>query len=537
MEGPSSTTTSSPGSSRINIHSSPDAAEISHNVLRSDIESLRHVYGSLQLKHAEAEENLAMLQHQMDECADHNARLSREVAQTTRERDSFRDQVRCLETNLREKEEEYSQKIDVEMGEKEGLKKEMEDFRERVQKLELEREGINSSMIESLESLSSTRDCLSRVLEGLEEENDETSVKESEGIDVKSGLGEESRALLEEVRMVSRLATEVEIRIDKYKESKKKEKRELENSLVSLTEENRDVNKLLRIAILEKESLEKKLKGRVPLLPFGLQKVGFGFMMGANTNEPATESTGANTVTKSTGVNTGTKSDSSECEEEIVSLASTVERIMKNLRLEITQLRKSLEESRSDTERLQCLTEKQAKEIAENKLYIKELEDRERVLAQNVEELSTEIKETEEEVARWKNACELEVEAGKKEIEERDKVVDALKQELQRTKTALDIANGKLRLKEELASAAMTAQAAAERSLQLADNRAIELRQRTEELTRHIEEQEKRERSSRKARRICWPCQFFKFIIGSNTSSTRVETVKRMLPEMHALLN
>lgn len=36
----------------------------------------------------------------------------------------------------------------------------------------------------------------------------------------------------------------------------------------------------------------------------------------------------------------------SECEEEVVSLASTVEKMMKNLRLEITQLRKALEESR-----------------------------------------------------------------------------------------------------------------------------------------------------------------------------------------------
>ena len=34
-----------------------------------------------------------------------------------------------------------------------------------------------------------------------------------------------------------------------------------------------------------------------------------------------------------------------------------------------------------------------------------------------------EIKEAEEEVARWKEACELEVAAGKNEIEERDKVV------------------------------------------------------------------------------------------------------------------
>lgn len=41
-----------------------------------------------------------------------------------------------------------------------------------------------------------------------------------------------------------------------------------------------------------------------------------------------------------------------------------------------------------------------------------------------VEELLSEIKATEEDVARWRKACELEVEAGKFEIEERDKVVN-----------------------------------------------------------------------------------------------------------------
>jgi len=37
-----------------------------------------------------------------------------------------------------------------------------------------------------------------------------------------------------------------------------------------------------------------------------------------------------------------------------------------------------------------------------------------------------EMKAAEEEVARWKKACELEVEAGKVEIEERDKMVKIL---------------------------------------------------------------------------------------------------------------
>ncbi|CAL5341594.1 unnamed protein product [Camellia sinensis] len=65
-----------------------------------------------------------------------------------------------------------------------------------------------------------------------------------------------------------------------------KEKRELENSVASLTEENRDINSLLRIALVEKEAVEKslnKLKGnnneqkRVAILQIaerGLQKVG-----------------------------------------------------------------------------------------------------------------------------------------------------------------------------------------------------------------------------------------------------------------------
>ncbi|KAI4383119.1 hypothetical protein MLD38_008995 [Melastoma candidum] len=166
-------------------------------------------------------------------------------------------------------------------------------------------------------------------------------------------------------------------------------------------------------------------------------------MMGAGVGNAEQQT--VDTSTMSSAASTGSKSDGSEGEEEVVSLASTVERIMKNLRNEISQLRRSLEESRSDNERLQSLTSKQAQEIAENALYIKELEERERLLAENVEELLSEIKETEAEVGRWREACELEVEAGKNEIEERDKV-----------------------LKDDLVSAAMVAQEAAERSLELA---------------------------------------------------------------------
>ncbi|MED6121123.1 hypothetical protein PIB30_027333 [Stylosanthes scabra] len=408
--------------------------------------------------------------------------------------------------------------------------KEGEHLNERVVEKE-ERNGL----VLVLKALEEIKDCLSRVAEGLEgEENDATYVKE-----LSEEPESESKELMQVLKLVSRHAREVETRVEKQKELRKKEKRELESSLISLTEENRDVSKLLRIALLEKEALEKRVKGneqnkRMPLLQiaeFGLHKVGFGFMMGAGT---ATE----DTCQENTSASAGTKSDSSDCEQ-LVSVASTVERIMKNLRLEMTNLRRSLEEARSERERLQCLTEKQGREIAESKQYMKELEDRERVLGHNVEELMMEMKEAEEEVARWKEACELEVEAGKNEIQERDKLVGALKQELQRTKSSVETWKGKLRIKEEVAAAAIAAQEAAERSLKLADKRAVELRQMIEQLNKQLEEADKRERTGTRPTRFCWPWQEAmdrkaeneSVTMKKKVSSCDVEALKKCLEE------
>lgn len=115
--------------------------------------------------------------------------------------------------------------------------------------------------------------------------------------------------------------------------------------------------------------------------------------------------------------------------------------------------------------------------------------------------------------------------------------VTIIQQELEKTKTALEISNGKLKLKEDLAAAAMAAQAAAEKSLQLADNRAAGLRERIEELTRQLEETDSRERSGmRMIRRICWPWRAFK-VNPANGAAARFPNVRRMLPEMQSLLH
>ncbi|MFQ6664799.1 hypothetical protein Gotur_031790 [Gossypium turneri] len=516
---------------------SSTVSPISDHDLFAQLESLRHDYHALRSKSSSMEESLRLLQQQRDEAIAQTAALTEKVHESSVERDFLRRQVEEFEVILRENEEGFAKKIDEESKAKVELEEKLEFYRGKVEELESETKVGNELFEKSLDSICSVKESLVEIIEIL---NDEKEVTENvDGKSEKMELeDEELWNFAREVGTVLKLAREANSKAYEFKEARKKEKRELEASVVSLTEENRDINSLLRIALVEKEAVEKnlnKLKGnteqkRVALLHIaerGLQRVGFGFMMGSGSNEQATESSGAFTTS------IGSKSDGSECEEEVVSLASTVEKIMKNLRLEISQLRRSLEESRSDTERLQSLTEKQAQKLEENTLYIKELENREMVLAQNVDELLMEIKETEAEVARWREACELEVEAGKKEVEEREKLVVILKQELDKTKTALEISNGKLKLKEELAAAAIAAQAAAERSVQLADSRAVGLRDRIEELTKQLEEAEGKERSRRKVRHICWPWEILKM----NITNTRAQNGKRMLPEMQAFLH
>ena len=74
----------------------------------------------------------------------------------------------------------------------------------------------------------------------------------------------------------------------------------------------------------------------------------------------------------------------------------------------------------------------------------------------------------------------------------------------------------------------MAAQAAAEKSLQLADSRSIGLRERIEELSKQLEEAERRERTNRGVGCICWPWRVFK--------ANATNNVRRMIPEMQSFL-
>ena len=290
-----------------------------HDDLRADFESLRESYLSLQSKSAETEETLTVLRCERDEAVNHSSDLTKLVDEISREREPLRGKINELEASLKEKEDEFAKKLEEEVRKTEELKNEVEVSRERVMELETEIKERSDYLSKSWDSFRSAKESLMRIIESIDEEKVETTgVEERELASVESELGEE-------IMEMTRLVSEAEAKVSEYKEMRKKEKRELDNSVVSLTEENRDINTLLRIALVEKEAVEKslnKLKGnndqkRVAILQIaerGLQRVGFGFMMGGGSGEHQLESSGVSTSAGSQ------KSDSSECEEEVVSL-------------------------------------------------------------------------------------------------------------------------------------------------------------------------------------------------------------------------
>ncbi|KAJ0253770.1 Uncharacterized protein HA466_0113990 [Hirschfeldia incana] len=292
------------------------------------------------------------------------------------------------------------------------------------------------------------------------------------------------------------------------------ESMELKTSVEFLQDENRDLKVLLKAALAEKHALEKQLKAtneqkRSALMQIagrGLQSIGFGF--GFGFKESVQESSETGNLIK----------DEQEEDEEENSMVVAIEKTMKNLREEISQLKLSLEESRrSNIIFLICQVRRNTAEESyrgtssdnrrEQDGHRQAAEPGETSISKrNVEELLKVIREAESEASRWSEACELEVEAGQREVEERNELIEVLKAEVEKMRSALSISEGKLKRKEDLAKAAMTAEAAAEGSLRLSERRIAELLNRIEHQYRQLEEAESAERRRRKVRYLwCWP--------------------------------
>ncbi|GJN15439.1 hypothetical protein PR202_gb02354 [Eleusine coracana subsp. coracana] len=385
-------------------------------------------------------------------------------------------------------------------------------------------------------------------------------------IDTTEGL----EFLAVEAHNVHELAKEVESKLSECMEIQRKEKNRVESRISSLEKENQDIHTMLKIAITEKEAVESSLRvlkddseqGRSAILQLaekGLQKVGFGFIMEVISGEQETDGMSTSSATATTSgsdqevvslVNTSYITHSSlantlsakHLTQTIHFQASIVENTMKTLHQEISDLRQTLDESRSDSDHFQLLATERHQKIMKYESYIKDLETRESLLVNSVEEHILTMKAVQQEAARWRKACELEVEAGKSAIKELNQEITLLREELGRAKADLEAANSKLMLKEKLAASAMAAQAAADACLKLADSRSAGLQQRIEELTRQIEGEDpngrkEKEISRRKIRYVCWPWQQLRVISASSRARTWfVDQNGRLLPRAEALL-
>lgn len=454
------------------------------------------------------------------------------------------DAIQQRDEALKEK-EELAHRLDQISKQKDELEREIEYLREFARETSGKLNGLELRLSDEFEKrkfyqqeiyISKAHESLERLMKMLNDQNPQNpQTTESVSEEPKSSCEDRNvfsdnphedleinghlQVSVAGARDVSELAESAEAIFRHYDQKNKKERKELENSVVSLTEENRDISKLLRSALAEKEAAEKafsKSKGGgdqrkaaiFQIAERGLQKVGFGFRVGPFFHgDPESVAFNGGGTPESGG---GTPEN--EGEEEVFSLAFAMESIIKSTRLEITELRHSLEASRAEANLLRELSESQNQDLAKYKLRIKELEEREIELIENVEALMKDIAVAEEDIARWREACELEAEAGKAIMKECQKEIAILKQELEDMEQSLAVANNRLKLKEELVAAAMAAREAAERSLRLTDRSAAAFRERVEELSRQFEELDGRgERNSlARMRYVCWPWHWLK---------------------------
>lgn len=454
------------------------------------------------------------------------------------------DAIQQRDEALKEK-EELAHRLDQISKQKDELEREIEYLREFARETSGKLNGLELRLSDEFEKrkfsqqeiyISKAHESLERLMKMLNDQNPQNpQTTESVSEEPKSSCEDRNdfsdnphedleinghlQVSVAGARDVSELAESAEAIFRHYDQKNKKERKELENSVVSLTEENRDISKLLRSALAEKEAAEKafsKSKGGgdqrkaaiFQIAERGLQKVGFGFRVGPFFHgDPESVAFNGGGTPESGG---GTPEN--EGEEEVFSLAFAMESIIKSTRLEITELRHSLEASRAEANLLRELSESQNQDLAKYKLRIKELEEREIELIENVEALMKDIAVAEEDIARWREACELEAEAGKAIMKECQKEIAILKQELEDMEQSLAVANNRLKLKEELVAAAMAAREAAERSLLLTDRSAAAFRERVEELSRQFEELDGRgERNSlARMRYVCWPWHWLK---------------------------
>ncbi|PIA51582.1 hypothetical protein AQUCO_01100439v1 [Aquilegia coerulea] len=273
-------------------------------------------------------------------------------------------------------------------------------------------------------------------------------------------------------------------------EKRSSEVKGLSEKVDQLMKEKQYVGVLLTSVLREKCTIEslKEMSEVVRVAEDGLREKGFDIKSGSVFEK---------------------QGDENVEQDEVSTLANAMENIVRVSQLEITKLQQSVDELRGESRLLKAQVEAQAKDLSQRKCRIEEIKEKEILANKNVEVLMMEITSAKEEITRSKVAAEQEAAVGRAIGQDLISQLSALQQELDETKQVILELEKKLRLKENVAIAALGVKDASEKSLRLADLRNSKQREWLEDLSHQLESvmQKDLQKQSRQ-RYSCWPWQW-----------------------------
>ncbi|KAJ7570992.1 hypothetical protein O6H91_01G144000 [Diphasiastrum complanatum] len=355
-------------------------------------------------------------------------------------------------------EQDMLNKLNVITKDAELSTKRMVDAESRAKLLELELQKHNEMFVKQFQMLFKSSESLLQLCQVMHSGGDLQDTFSMPSLQAHE-TEKMHEACLRAWRSISDLAARLTISWQETEETRQRERKELEGKMERLAVKEREVTALLKSVLANKE--DDSHHARKPRLKKA------AYMDGV------------------------TQVSADGQRDEAITLASALDIEVNYLRQEVLELEMSLAETRSEADKLRFLSNTQAKDLSEKAAYVEELEQKEGILTHNIEILSAQISALQEEVVRWKDAARDEASAGVavlKEVEKCNEEIASLNGELVEVRKSLQEANYKLKSKEEMAAAAVTARNAAERSLRIADEKAADLRERLEEMAQQLDE-------------------------------------------------
>ncbi|GAB4829270.1 hypothetical protein Ancab_018937 [Ancistrocladus abbreviatus] len=444
--------------------------------------------------------------------------LREEVARKTSLAENLEKAIAEKDGKLSEIENGMSEKLRVAKNAGLELKTLVDEYDSKLRNLESKMESQRPLLVQQLSFVSKVHDQLYTVIKIVDASNsDHSELSESLFLPKETGLEENIRASLAGMESIYELSRIAVAKTRDIIEEKNCEVKSLNETVARLVREKEHIGVLLRGALSKRlmSDASSKTSELFQVAEKGLKDAGIEFKLSNRLKDGKFSTSPVKEGVQETR------------EDEIYALAGALENIVKESQLQIIELQHSVEKLRAESSLLEEHLEVQTKELSQRKQHIEELEEKERAANESVEGLMMDIAAAEEEITRWKVAAEQEAAAGRAVEQDYLAQLSALKQELEEAKQTIRELEKKLKFKEETAAAAMAARDAAEKSLRLADTRASRLRDRVEELTHQLEEQDSKadSRRSRSAPRyVCWPWEWLGLdtrFVGYHRTDTR----------------